>query len=82
MTKSQYEREKLRLARSRELAMLASVRAQANPRYVRDAAAEILRRLVLRKLAIQDTLAPAERRRLYTLIDNFKEEPVPVYFGA
>ncbi len=38
MTRSQYEREKLRLAREKQLQILADAERNADPRYAREAA--------------------------------------------
>jgi hypothetical protein len=85
VTKQQYEREnRLRLAQEREieLNLLAASRENAKPRYVRDVVGFIWKKLVERKVRMEDQLHPRDRARLQVLMQILGPEFVPTYFGA
>lgn len=67
MTKNQFAREQLRLAREKELRLLAESKTSANPGYVRDAVDWVWSQLLERKLRMRDSLPFRESVRLSTL---------------
>jgi phage terminase small subunit len=78
---AQYERQKrleMREQREKELAMIASAFNTADPRYVRDVAGWIWRRLFARKLQHREELPKVERQRLAQLIELEAVEEVHV----
>jgi hypothetical protein len=67
MTKAQFQREQLRLAREKELRLVAEARAAADPRYVGNAIAFLWEQCLKRKQEMRDTLHGIERQRVDTL---------------
>lgn len=74
MTRSQFFREQLRLAREKELRILAESRASADPRYVEDAIGWMWQQVLERKLRqfqTRNALPRTQRDRLTTLAELY-----------
>jgi hypothetical protein len=67
MTKNQFAREQLRLAREKELRLLAESKTSANPGYVRDVVDWVWSQILDRKLRMRESMTEYKRRRLNTL---------------